>query len=186
MANSSERTATPADRIERVSRLMIWVITAGGAIMVLAYTSVWVVPGWLEDAAAQNLLGATATISAGPVLRLFAALIAALPLALVLYGLWQIRELFRLFGDRHYFSVDGSKRLLRFGAALLLAAPAGIVTRSIVSVLLTMNNPEGSRHLVVQMGSNDYFLVVVGGLLLVVGWVMREAARMQHELQQIV
>ncbi len=186
MIETANETATTAQRIERVSKLMIWVITLGGAAMAVAYSSVWLVPGWLDEVAAQNLLGATATISAGPALRLLAAVIAALPLMLVLYGLWQIRELFRLFGEQRYFSVDGSKRLLRFGAALLLAAPAGIVTRSIVSVLLTMNNPEGSRHLVVQMGSNDYFLVVIGGLLLVVGWVMREAARMQHELQQIV
>ncbi len=49
-----------------------------------------------------------------------------------------------------------------------------------------MNNPEGEGQLVIQMGSNDYFLVVIGGLLLAVGWVLREAARMQHELQQIV
>lgn len=186
MIKSADTTTGTAHRIERVSNWMRWVITIGGAVMAAAYVSVWVVPGWLEEVAAQNLLGAAATISAGPALRFLAATVAALPFLLVLYGLWQIRELFRLFGERRYFSVDGSKRLLRFGAALLLAAPAGIVTRSIVSVLLTMNNPAGSRQLVVQMGSNDYFLVVIGGLLLVVGWVMREAARMQHELQQIV
>lgn len=125
-------------------------------------------------------------LSAGPGLRLLAALIAAVPLVLVVYGLWHIRELFRLYARRHYFTIDGAKHLQRFGAALLLAAPAGILTRSIVSVLLTMNNTPGERQLVVQMGSNDYFLIVVGGLVLSVGWVMREAARMQHELRQIV
>ena len=95
MIESANTTTGTARRIERVSKWMTWVITIGGATMVVAYLSVWLVPGWLEEIAARNLLGATAAISAGSALRLLAATVAALPFMLVLYGLWQIRELFR-------------------------------------------------------------------------------------------
>ena len=186
MTDPQQDTAMTTRKIEQVSRLMVWVITLGGIGLVAAYAAVWLTPGWLDAVATRGFFDAGVTITSSPLLRALAGLVSAIPLGLVLYGLWQIRHLFQLFGAGLYFTVDGSRHLLRFGAALLLAAPAGILTRAIASVLLTIDNPEGSRQLVVQAGSNDYFGVVVGGLLLVVGWVMREAARMDREIKQFV
>ncbi len=186
MSDPQQDTTMTTRKIEQVSRLMVWVITLGGLGLAVAYAAVWLTPGWLDTIAAREFLKPNVEITSSPLLRALAGLVSAIPLALVLYGLWQIKHLFQLFGAGLYFTVDGSRHLLRFGAALLLAAPAGILTRAIASVLLTMQNPEGSRQLVVQAGSNDYFSVVVGGLLLVVGWVMREAARMDREIKQIV
>ena len=186
MSDLQQDTTMTTRRIEQVSRLMVWVITLGGMGLAAAYAAVWLTPGWLDTIAAREFLNPDVAITSSPLLRALAGLVSAIPLGLVLYGLWQIRHLFALFGSGRYFTVEGSRYLLRFGAALLLAAPAGIATRAIASVLLTMQNPEGSRQLVVQAGSNDYFGVVVGGLLLVVGWVMREAARMDREIKQFV
>lgn len=181
-----ENAAATARKIQWISTLMTWVIAIGSLALVVAYASVWLVPGWLERVAADALLARGVPVTEDPALRAVTALVAAVPLMVLLYGLWQIKHLFQLFGKGSYFTTSGSQHLLRFGAALLLAAPAGVITRAVSSVLLTMQNEEGSRHLVLQAGSNDYFLIVLGGLLLAVGWVMREAARMASELNEIV
>lgn len=183
---SVEKAEATARKIQWISKLMTWVIAIGSIALVVAYASIWLVPGWLESVAAGTLLGHDVPLTEDPALRAVTALVAAIPLMMLLYGLWQIKHLFELFGNGSYFTTIGSQHLLRFGAALLLAAPAGVITRAISSVLLTMQNEEGSRHLVLQAGSNDYFMIVLGGLLLAVGWVMREAARMASELNQIV
>lgn len=175
-----------AQKIRRISRIMTWVIAVGAVALTAAYAAVWLVPGWLESIASGTFLGHGVPITQSIAIRTVTALVAAIPLMMLIYGLWQIKRLFQLFGDGSYFTIEGSQHLLKFGAALLLAAPAGVVTRAISSVLLTMQNEEGSRHLVLQAGSNDYFMIVLGGLLLAVGWVMREAARMASELNQIV
>ena len=76
----------------------------------------------------------------------------------------------------------------RLGLVLAMAgnALAAMILHPLGSLILTYDNLVGSRHLSVSMSSNTYTLILTGGLLIVIGWVMREAARISDENRQFV
>ena len=57
---------------------------------------------------------------------------------------------------------------------------------AILSLLLTLANPPGGRHIVIGISSDDYMIATFAGLVIAIGYVMTEAARLAEDNKQIV
>jgi hypothetical protein len=68
-----------------------------------------------------------------------------------------------------------------FGVAVLAQAPLGPLTATLLALTLSLANPPGQRLLLVSFSLNDYFALIIGGVLVAVATVMREAARLADE-----
>jgi hypothetical protein len=55
------------------------------------------------------------------------------------------------------------------------------LTATALALALSFGNPPGQRYLVLTLSINDYFAVIIGGVLVAVAAVMREAARLADE-----
>jgi hypothetical protein len=67
------------------------------------------------------------------------------------------------------------------GKALLLWAGASFVQTPLLSIIATLPNPPGTRLLTLGVGSGELGFLFLGGLVLVVSWVMDEGRKLDEE-----
>lgn len=107
--------------------------------------------------------------------------ISAVPLGILAYGLLQVRQIFRDFGRGEIISPMLALRLERFGAAVALQGLISPLVGAALSIALTLGNRPGGRAIALSVSSHDVVAVIVGLLVIGIGAVMREAARIAEE-----
>ncbi|MFC0241081.1 DUF2975 domain-containing protein [Rhodopseudomonas telluris] len=170
-----------AAKLVRLSRAMQWVTTIGIVLIVGLVGAAFVVPSWTRNVLLTKLgeIGARLPLDAGN--QALAAIIIAVPVAVMLWGLINVRTLFGEFARGHVFTATAASHLQRFGIAVLAQGLLGPVTATALALALSLSNPAGQRMLVLTFSSNDYVSVIVGGVLIAVAAVMREATRLADE-----
>jgi hypothetical protein len=173
----SAATQSPV-RLVLLSRVMVWLAGIGIILVIVLTTLALALSDWT-----RNLrLGQTgAALSLTPGSRLLAGAIVAVPVGVMVFGLWHVRALFREFAAGHVFTESAARHLQIFGATVLAQAPLGPLTSIALTVGLTIANPPGQRMLAVSFSIHDYFALIVGGVLFAAASVMREAARLADE-----
>lgn len=168
-------------RLIRFSRAMTMVTTFGIAIITLAMILVFVIPDWTRNFLLARLgqAGAGLPLTTGGLLA--GAAVTAVPVGVLIYGLWQVRALFRDFALGRVFTVEAARRLQLFAGAVLAQAALGPVSSAGLLIAFTLSNPPGGRQLGIALSSNDYVALIVGGVLLAIAWAMHEAARIANE-----
>lgn len=107
-------------------------------------------------------------------------------LMLLLYVLWQMQRLFLGYSRGNVLTYESARHLIRAGAALLLLALADVVVGAVQVLLLTFHNPEGQRQVSIDVTEQEIGFVLAGGLLMVVGWALVEAARHAEENREFI
>lgn len=174
------------DRIQRVSTVLAHVVTIGIILLIAGFSGVWWIDDLFDGMMAQTSLRTVEAATLPIYLRATGFIIAVVPLAIYIFSLLQVRALFRGYARDEVFTKEAAGRLRLIGGALVVSVPVGIVAGSLVSVVLTAANAVGERQLAISFGSQEFGALVFGGLLLVVGWVMGEAARIAEENRQFV
>lgn len=168
-------------RLSRFSRAMAVVTTAGIVIVIVLMLAALAIPDWTRNLLLARLGQAGQTLPLTLEGRFAAAAIIAVPLCVLLYGLWQVRLLFQGFACGQVFTSMAARRLRIFAATVLAQAVLGPLTSTALIIALSLGNPPGSRMIGIAFSINDYVALIVGGLLLAIAWVMGEAARLAEE-----
>jgi hypothetical protein len=106
---------------------------------------------------------------------------ALVPAILYILALWQAMKLFRLYRTGQIFVPAVPAILVRLGYLVLAAAAAGVITRTLVVLLLTMGNPPGQRQLAVGIGTEEILSLIIGLLVCAFSLVAKEAQRFVDE-----
>ena len=109
------------------------------------------------------------------------AVAGALPSFAILYVLARMRALFALYARGEMLTVACADQILRTGAGLLAALALDIVSRPLQVALASLANPPGDRVLAVSLAGADLGQVLAGGLMIVIGLTLRDAARIAEE-----
>lgn len=130
-----------------------------------------------------SLLSQVPGIGAGtPVGRTQAGLVAAVALISVLPMVAALRAMARLF-DRYrmgeVLSDTNAETILRIGRALVLVAGFTVLTPTAQTLILSWQAPQ--RILTIGLDGGTLGFAMAAGLLTVIGWAMREAARIKAE-----
>lgn len=176
------RSADP--RLARLVRLGRGLSFATLVLIVLLLAGglgLWLNPQWIEGAVVPRIGIAGRKVSLDAFSQTLGLAISAVPLAVLVFGLYQVRLIFKDFGEGRMISETLARRLELFGGAVALQALLNPLVGAALSVALTMGNPPGERLVAVSLSSHDAVSVVVGLLVIGVGAVMREAARMAEE-----
>jgi Protein of unknown function (DUF2975) len=170
-----------SDRLQRFSRAMATLTTLGILLIAVAMIAVFLIPDWTRNLLLARLgqVGNDLSLSPGRVIA--GAVITAIPVGVLLFGLWQVRALFLNFADGQAFTLASARRLRDFAGAVLAQAILGPISATALSIAFTLDNPPGSRQLVIALSVHDYLALIVGGVLLAVAWVMVEATRIADE-----
>ena len=173
-------------RIQRVSRFMKALCTAILVVVPAVLVLVWVyfadlahhfgglgkIPYDLERVGWPHLLAGFA--------------VSMVPAVIVLYGVSRLRRLFDLYGRGIVFGTENAGCIRGFAISLIGAAALKPFVGAALSVILTISNDPGKRVLSVELSSTDLALLFLGGVLLVISWVMREGSVLADENAQIV
>jgi hypothetical protein len=151
-----------------------------GLIAVLLIVAMFV-PDWTRNLLLAKLGQVGANLPVTPQARLITGLVVAVPAGVLLYGLFAVRALFADFARGHVFTERTVRHLQIFAVTVLAQAPLGPLTSAALSVLVSMADESGQRLGAIAFSVNDYFALIVGGVLFAVATVMREAARIADE-----
>jgi hypothetical protein len=167
------------DRLARLSRAMEIVTVVGMAFIAGAMLAAFLIPDWTRNIVLAKLGLYGTTLPLSPAGRLVVALVMTVPVGVLLYGLVAVRTLFREFAQGHVFTERAALKLQTFAVTVLAQAPLGPLTAAALSAALAYANGEHAVH--IAFSTNDYFALIVGGVLFAVATVMREAAKLADE-----
>ena len=176
-ALSDPRLARLRHRGRLLSAVTLFILLAlvGGGL------GIWLRPAWIEAIVVPRVGISGYPVTLDGLSMTLGFLIAAVPLAVLAYGLNEVRLIFRDFGHGETVTGTLATRLERFGAAVALQALLNPLVSTLLGVVLTLGNPPGQRVLAISLSSHDVVSVLVGMLVIGVGAVMREAARIARE-----
>lgn len=118
--------------------------------------------------------------------RFLAFLCDLLPLGVIIYALMRLKTLFLLYERGSIFTEENVQCFRSLGRALILWVGCDIVNRTLLGIVLTLDNPPGKRLLVIGLDGGDFTGTFVGIAVLTISWVMDEARKMQEEQALII
>jgi len=177
------------EAFSRVKKTSWWLknLTSLGMIVFAGFgLGVVVVPDWFNSMVALSYPELPFATDVTLAKKTGLILLYLIPLTIVLYVLWNVRLLFECYGRGEVFSAEPANYIRKVGMAMVANVFVSVFIRSMGSVLLTFDNPAGSKQLSISLSGDIYLLLLMGGLLIVIGWVMQEAARISEENRQFI
>ena len=164
-------------RIARLSAGLYWLCSL--LMAVLPVVVLWGLatsvadPGWM----AARFADLPAVTRMTPGKAALANGIGAVSLPVLLLTFAQMRGLFARYRQGEILSDPCALHVLRIGQSLVVLAGLGVLLPTLQRLALTFDNPPGARVLAIGLDSGSLGMALAGGLLVVIGWVMREASR---------
>lgn len=112
--------------------------------------------------------------------------ISAIPMGLMLYGVWHLRQLFALYRLGTFFAPENARHLHVFAAMLLVTVVTSPVIDILMSIAMTMNYPAGQRAVSIDLSSGDLSMLFLAGVMFAIAWIMREGHRLAAENAEFV
>ncbi len=173
-------------KIRAISKVMIWLSSLGAIALVAAFIYVGMNDDILTSFLKKSATSGSSVYVLTPITRTLSLVVAALPMAGLLYVLFQVRCLFTGYLSNDVFSSSAAHRLENIGIMILCLVPLRIVSNSLIVLLATFHNPPGQHQFSVSFGSPEFLLLIFGGMIMAIGWVMHQAALMAEDYRQII
>lgn len=181
--------AAQNEKLARLLRLSAWLSHAARAVAILllaANAAMWLVPEFAADAARNQSALKEAPMTLTLEARLLALLVSSLYVGVLAFALLTVAQLFRAFAAGEILVPATGAMLRRLGLLLFLFAATSPLFRAAIGVIATIGNAPGQRTLAVSVSSNDVVLALIAALIVVLGHIMAEAARIAEDHQHIV
>ncbi len=118
--------------------------------------------------------------------KLLAVLLGVLPVCCASYGLVCAMRCFSGFSQAEYFSLRTVKYLRGFAAGIFASVVMGVVSSTLITVVLTAGAPVGQRALSLGFGSNELLTLLFAGMVWQIAAVMAKAVALAEENAQFV
>ena len=179
---NAQRIATVSRRLRFICIGLLFVLPALNAVFWIFFNQIYSVPG------IQSTIPMPVPVKhpLSELTRFLAFVIGLIPLGATLYGVQRLRELFSLYESGSIFKERNVGCIRRLGWTLIVWVVCEKARWSLLSIVLTLENPPGQRLLVVSFNGQDFTWVFVGIVVLTVSWVMDEARKLQEEQALIV
>jgi len=106
--------------------------------------------------------------------RVIAATASLLLCAIIMYALQVLTHLFRNYEQNEIFSFNNTMSYKKLGYCLFYWVGASVIYGAVMSVVLSFNNPPGERILSISFVGMDLLTIMLGFIILIISWVMKE------------
>lgn len=110
-----------------------------------------------------------------------AILVSIIPVSVVTFGLITLKKLFSLYENAVVFSIENVICFRRLGYTLISLVFANAIFITLISLVISFNNPVGKRVIVAEFGVSDIAAILIGLVVVIISWVMKEASKMEYE-----
>lgn len=147
---------------------------------------VWLSPDRVATLVAGRLGLSDVRLSLDAMSRGLGFAVSMIPLAALFYALAQVHRLCGGIREGYVRWEQLAFRLNRLAWAMGAIAVLRPLTNALLSIVLTVANAPDQRHVVLAFSTDDYIIALLGGLIFILGRVMREAGSVALENQQII
>jgi hypothetical protein len=116
----------------------------------------------------------------------FAILASMVPLGVACAAILVLIRLFGLYAKGCILTGENVQCFRKLGRILIAWSIAGILYRTLIGLVLTMDNPPGQHMLHIGIGSSDITPFLTGIMVLVISWVMDEGRLLQEEQKLVI
>ncbi|NSX53653.1 DUF2975 domain-containing protein [Parasulfitobacter algicola] len=109
-----------------------------------------------------------------------------IPVIILLFTLNTMRQLFGLYRQGQILTDTCARLIQRIGQGFLALALAPFLLNPMLSYILSRANPSGERSISVSLNSDMFFFAIAGGLIIIIGWALREASDLAAENRAFV
>lgn len=110
-----------------------------------------------------------------------------LPTVLIMYGLYQFIQLFKLYEQGRLFELKHVQLFKKIGYVALVYSLIAMPISGLLSTLaLTWNNPVGQRVLSLTAGTPNIQGILIAFLILLISWIMNEGYKLKKEISLTV
>lgn len=113
--------------------------------------------------------------------QFFACLVSVLPVAITMFGLYQLVQLFKSYESGRIFTIENVKRYKKLGYTLFASVFTSLIYEALITYVITFHNGPGKRVIGITFGSYDMATLIVGGIILLISWVMMEGQNLAEE-----
>ena len=155
-------------RLKRMSRLLSLFCLVLIVVLPPLFAWFWAVATPAQLAARINL---PADAVQGPLMlwqRVAGGCVSAVPLALLLAGLWQARKCLAVFAGGHIFTLQAATALRQFASFATASFASSFLASTVLSTLLTFNNAPGGRQISVGISTDQALALFFAGMV----WLM--------------
>lgn len=178
----SDREGIALRRIRSLSGTMQWLTTCGAVIALSCMAWIWFgLPDAKLEQVVRELTHASSVFAVHVSLlhRAGGFLATGIGLGLLVCALYQARQMFVAFGRGEALTAETAIRLRRIAMALTALGLSIPLIRLLAGLLLV--GAPGEPYWVLVFSLGDYFVSLLGGLLLAIAWAMVVAARVAEE-----
>jgi hypothetical protein len=178
-------TIPVAARTALLFNLLAVAAAAIAALLPLAVVLYWTMVETGEVARSSGL-APEILVELGGMQRLGAALISALTVLPLSWGLVRLRVCFSGFAKGRPFAAKGIAGLRDFATGVALAALAKPIGFTLLVLALSWNAPAGMRQLAIQINSDMLIMVLFAATVAALAWAMEKAAAIAEENSQFI
>jgi len=109
-----------------------------------------------------------------------------IPLGLDLLILYLLTNLFRLYEQAKYFSMQAVNNIRRIGIVMLIGELVNPFCQAFTTAALSWSNPPGQRYFSITLSNDNISTIIIALLIILVSWIMAEGMRLNDEQQLTV
>ena len=176
------------ERIRKISRRLELACLALTIAIPLGVVLYWALFDYLPPFLQTMMHSAAASADYPPIWsnQLLAVIVSMIPAATIVYGLSALIRLLRLYQAGRIFSLENVACFRKLGRSMIMLAGAGFLSTPLLGLALTFNWPTGRRLLTIGLSSNEILALLVGGVILLISWVMDEGRLLAEDNALIV
>ncbi|PCI33537.1 MAG: hypothetical protein COB54_04355 [Alphaproteobacteria bacterium] len=113
-------------------------------------------------------------------------LFSLLPLSIWMFGLYNLRRLFKNYMAERIFLEENAKYIKRFAWVNIIGGGLSPFISGVFTIILSMNHAVGERFLALDLGTAEVHIILLGLIFVVIANVMADAHSLSKENDQFV
>ncbi|MBM3197834.1 MAG: DUF2975 domain-containing protein [Chlamydiae bacterium] len=179
-------------KVVRTSYFLFWSVRFLSFLLPLITAGYWITGGYANIPLLSTALSAShenipfSMGSLSELQKLLGFAVDCIPLTFSLIALHTLSKLFHNFSRLAFFEKYNVCLLRRAGWALVLGQAVHPLYIAALSLTLTYCNPPGQRVLMVNFGTDQCEVLIIGLGILLTSWIFHEAVLLREEQEAVV